>query len=125
MAETYRIGLDVGGTKVLGAIFDEERNIVFRLKKKSTEQGAEEVRRYFTANGLKCLVTDDPAFFTSEAMKKLKLVMLCNCNHELFADDAQREAEDSYDRNDFVLCSNYAQDHPHPDCQSLAQCLVE
>ena len=41
MAETYRIGLDVGGTKVLGAIFDGERNIVHRLKKKSTEQGAE------------------------------------------------------------------------------------
>ena len=41
MAESYRIGLDVGGTKVLGAIFDEERNIVYRLKKKSTEQGAE------------------------------------------------------------------------------------
>ena len=30
----------------------------------STEQGAEEVRRYFTANGLSCLVTDDPAVFT-------------------------------------------------------------
>ena len=58
----------------------------------STEQGAEEVRRYFTANGLKCLVTDDPAFFTSEAMKKLRLAMLCNCNHELFDTDAQREA---------------------------------
>ena len=41
MPETYRIGLDVGGTKVLGAIFDGERNIVHRLKKKSTEQGAE------------------------------------------------------------------------------------
>ncbi len=41
MGESYRIGLDVGGTKVLGAIFDEERNIVFRLKKKSTEQGSE------------------------------------------------------------------------------------
>ncbi len=41
MGQTYRIGLDVGGTKVLGAIFDEERNIVHRLKKKSTEQGAE------------------------------------------------------------------------------------
>jgi glucokinase len=40
MAETYRIGLDVGGTKVLGAIFDEERSIVHRLKKKSTELGA-------------------------------------------------------------------------------------
>ena len=31
-------------------------------------------------------------------------------------DDDQREAEDRYDRADFVLCSNYAQDHPHPDC---------
>ncbi len=41
MAETYRIGLDVGGTKILGAIFDGERNVVYRLKKKSTEQGAE------------------------------------------------------------------------------------
>ena len=39
MAETYRIGLDVGGTKVLGAIFDEERNIVHRLKKRSAEEG--------------------------------------------------------------------------------------
>ena len=58
----------------------------------STEQGAEEVRRYFTANGLKCLVTDDPTFFTSGAMKSLKLVLLCNCNHELFVTDAQREA---------------------------------
>ena len=41
MAETYRIGLDVGGTKVLGAVFDRDRNVVYRLKKKSTEQGAE------------------------------------------------------------------------------------
>ena len=41
MGETYRIGLDVGGTKVLGAVFDRERNVVYRLKKKSTEQGAE------------------------------------------------------------------------------------
>ena len=30
-------------------------------------------------------------------------------------DDAQREAEDCYDRNDFLICSNYAQDNPHPD----------
>ena len=65
----------------------------------STEQGAEEVRRYFTANGLKCLVTDDPAFFTSEAMNKLKCIVLCNCNHELFADDAQREAFYSFVKN--------------------------
>ena len=58
----------------------------------STEQGAEEVRRYFTANGYKCLVTDDPAVFVSDAMKSFKLVMLCNTNHELFDTDAQREA---------------------------------
>ena len=41
MGDSYRICLDVGGTKVLGAIFDENRQIVYRLKKKSTEQGAE------------------------------------------------------------------------------------
>ena len=58
----------------------------------STEQGAEEVRRYFTANGLSCLVTDDPAVFTSGAMKTFKAIMLCNCNHELFENAAQREA---------------------------------
>ena len=41
MAERYRIGLDVGGTKVLGAVFDEAGNIVHRLKKKSAEEGTE------------------------------------------------------------------------------------
>ncbi len=30
-------------------------------------------------------------------------------------DDAQREAADCYDPAEFVICSNYAQDHPHPD----------
>ena len=58
----------------------------------STEVGAEEVRRYFTANGLSCLVTDDPAVFTSEAMKKVRCILLCATNHELFDTDAQREA---------------------------------
>ncbi len=36
----YRICLDVGGTKVLGAIFDENREPVYRIKKKSAESGA-------------------------------------------------------------------------------------
>jgi glucokinase len=31
----YRVCLDIGGTKVLGAIFDEKQDIVFRLKKKT------------------------------------------------------------------------------------------
>jgi hypothetical protein len=29
--------------------------------------------------------------------------------------DAQREAEDGYSKDDFVLCSHYSQDHPHPE----------
>ena len=39
MSESYNICLDVGGTKVLGAIFHEKKEIVYRLKKKSKEQG--------------------------------------------------------------------------------------
>lgn len=34
MAESYNICLDVGGTKVLGAIFNEKDEIIFRLKKR-------------------------------------------------------------------------------------------
>ena len=30
-------------------------------------------------------------------------------------DDAQREAEDGYSPEDFVICSNYAQENPHPE----------
>jgi len=39
MAQTYKICLDVGGTKVLGAIFNEKREIVYRLKKRSKGRG--------------------------------------------------------------------------------------
>ena len=74
----------------------------------STEQGAEEVRRYFTANGLKCLVTDDPAVFESDAMKSFKAVMLCNCNHELFANGAQREAFYKYVENGGGLVATHS-----------------
>ena len=41
MKKEYRICLDVGGTKVLGAVYDRERNAVCRLKKKSDELGTE------------------------------------------------------------------------------------
>ncbi len=40
MAEKYNICLDIGGTKVLGAVFDSKDNIVARYKKKSTESGS-------------------------------------------------------------------------------------
>ncbi len=41
MSEKYCICLDVGGTKVLGAIFNENREIVYRLKKRSKGNGGE------------------------------------------------------------------------------------
>ena len=39
MAEKYNICLDVGGTKVLGAIFNEKDEIIYRLKKRSKGGG--------------------------------------------------------------------------------------
>lgn len=39
MGKTYNICLDIGGTKVLGAIFDEKGELVHRLKKKTTSGG--------------------------------------------------------------------------------------
>ena len=39
MSECYNICLDVGGTKVLGAIFNENDEIIFRLKKRSKASG--------------------------------------------------------------------------------------
>lgn len=39
MAGKYNICLDIGGTKILGAIFDEKKDIVYRLKKKTKEAG--------------------------------------------------------------------------------------
>ena len=39
MADNYNLCIDIGGTKVLGAIFDKNNKIVYRLKKKTTEDG--------------------------------------------------------------------------------------
>ena len=39
MSKNYNICLDVGGTKVLGAIFDEKDQIVYRLKKRTKSGG--------------------------------------------------------------------------------------
>lgn len=39
MNKSYNICLDIGGTKVLGAIFDEKEQIVYRLKKKTKSGG--------------------------------------------------------------------------------------
>ncbi len=39
MARKYDICLDIGGTKILGAIFNEKKEIIYRLKKKTKESG--------------------------------------------------------------------------------------
>ncbi len=39
MAKEYCICLDIGGTKILGAIFDEKEDIIYRLKKKTKSGG--------------------------------------------------------------------------------------
>lgn len=39
MAGKYNICLDIGGTKVLGAIFNEQDEIIYRLKKRTKENG--------------------------------------------------------------------------------------
>ena len=39
MAHKYDICLDIGGTKILGVIFNENKEIIYRLKKKTKEEG--------------------------------------------------------------------------------------
>lgn len=39
MSKKYNICLDVGGTKVLGAVFDEQDQIIYRLKKRTKSGG--------------------------------------------------------------------------------------
>ena len=53
MSGSYNICLDVGGTKVLGAIFNEKDEIIYRLKKRSKSGGEgtssqEALYRYFS-----------------------------------------------------------------------------
>ena len=39
MAESYNLCLDIGGTKVLGVIFNSKKEVVYRLKKKTKAGG--------------------------------------------------------------------------------------
>ena len=39
MAESYNLCLDIGGTKVLGVVFNSKKEIVYRLKKKTKAGG--------------------------------------------------------------------------------------
>lgn len=40
MSKKYNICLDIGGTKVLGAVFNEKDKLICKVKRRSTEEGA-------------------------------------------------------------------------------------
>ena len=58
----------------------------------STETGAGQMAKYFTAKGRTVKVSDDPAIFRSEAFRRCPCVVLACANEELFETESQREA---------------------------------
>ena len=58
----------------------------------STETGAGEMSRYFSAKGLAVKVTDDPDVFLSPAFARCRSVVFACANEEQFENKAQREA---------------------------------
>ena len=73
MSESYKICLDVGGTKVLGAIFNDKREIVFRLKKRSTEGGSS------SENVEKVIVSVVEEMIESSGIKKNQIQAIASC----------------------------------------------
>ena len=73
MANTYNICLDVGGTKVLGVIFNEKREIVYRLKKRTTEGGNS------TDNIEKVIIGVVEEMIKASGIKKNKLHAIASC----------------------------------------------
>ena len=73
MAGSYNICLDVGGTKVLGAIFDEKREIVYRLKKKTAEDGNTQ------DNVEKVIISVVEEMLKESGIKKNKLHAIASC----------------------------------------------
>ena len=67
MAQNYNICLDIGGTKILGAIFDEKDEIIYRVKKK-TDQGGDD-----SANGEKVIVSVVEEMIEAAGIDKKKI----------------------------------------------------
>ena len=64
MAAMYDICLDIGGTKILGVIFDEKKKIIYRLKKKTKKDGDD------SANVEKVIVSVVDEMIKSAGIKK-------------------------------------------------------
>ncbi len=73
MAGTYNICLDVGGTKVLGAIFDEKKEIIYRLKKKTAEGGSS------TDNIEKVIISVVDEMIKASGIKRNKIHAIAAC----------------------------------------------
>ena len=73
MSEKFNICLDVGGTKVLGAIFNEKREIVYRLKKKSRGEGDS------SQNVEKVIVSVVDEMLKESGIKKSKVNAIASC----------------------------------------------
>jgi len=73
MAESYNICLDVGGTKVLGAIFDEKDKIIYRLKKRSKSGGEE------SADVEKVIISVVNEMIKESGIDKKKLNAVASC----------------------------------------------
>ena len=71
---SYNICLDVGGTKVLGAIFDEKKEIIYRLKKKTAEQGGSS-----TANVEKVIISVVDEMIKASGIKRSKIHAIASC----------------------------------------------
>ena len=73
MSEKFNICLDVGGTKVLGAVFNEKREIVYRLKKKSRGEGDS------SQNVEKVIVSVVDEMLKESGIKKSKVNAIASC----------------------------------------------
>ena len=82
MSESYNICLDVGGTKVLGAIFNENREIIYRLKKRSKgEDGA-------SSNIEEVIVSVVEEMIKESGIKKSKINAIASCAPGVIDQDA-------------------------------------
>ena len=73
MSESYNICLDVGGTKVLGAIFNENDEIIYRLKKRSKSSGEG------SADVEKVIVDVVEEMITESGIDRSKLNAIASC----------------------------------------------
>ena len=73
MAEKYNICLDVGGTKVLGAIFNEKDEIIYRLKKRSKSEGED------TADVEKVIISVVEEMIKESGIDRSKLNAIASC----------------------------------------------